>query len=155
MPTTTTSSSHTTAVDNRGFFFKLPILGLPDPGACRVLVKAAIGLVCNAKAVAIQLQTAPIAGLKERKPSTNPGFLSVDFQKGTWMLPKVAPQNSSFETELFTVYVQRLSRRSSPQSRPPQASRRAKLRVPSLPHLYCSGTEENTRHVQSRAEAPL
>lgn len=100
-------TQHQHVIDNRGFFFVLPKLGLPDPGSGWVTVMAAVGVVTNGDRIVKQLQ-GPIKGLEERKPAENCEFLSVDFQGGTWLLPKVAPQSSpSIETEIFAVKVKR------------------------------------------------
>lgn len=51
--------------------------------------------------------TRPLSSFEEREPVRTSGFLSLDFQKGTWTLPKVPPQKSASSIELFAVWVQR------------------------------------------------
>lgn len=102
----TPSSSSTTVVDERGFIFKLPHLGLPDPTGEWVLVKAAIGT----KAAALDRlvnDSSLKAPLREEEDDCE--MTAFDFQGALWALPLLKPPASpNAPPQFFSLKVRRM-----------------------------------------------
>lgn len=106
-------TNHITAIDNRGFFFLLPKLGIDENAHGLCAVKAAVGPLALANTIAAQL-SGPTPQLKERKAADDCKFVTVSFRGGMWHLPKVAPQGKSSDIEIFAVYAKRIPTKDWP-----------------------------------------
>lgn len=95
--------SHQSAVDPRGYIFKLPTLGLPDPNGQWVHIKVAIGLKHQAAAA---LQD-PNVSAPRRYACDRYALVDLDYEGACFIIPLCLPELPSPATEVFTLRVRR------------------------------------------------
>lgn len=111
-------SSSKSVVDERGYVFCLPTLGMPDPAGEWVSIKVAMGT----KEKAISLLNEGGYDAPRRFACNRYKIVAVDYESAVWILPFCAPEKKAKDTETFTLKVRRL-----PPADIPGASR---LKVP-------------------------
>lgn len=99
-----------TIIDHRGYLFRFPTLGLPDPDpndihGQDVLIRAAIGT-----REAIPLLTNEAAKAPRRYAAAVDGYdpIDLEYDGAVWVLPFLVPEKASTEAEVFTLRVRRL-----------------------------------------------
>lgn len=101
------ASPLTPHMDERGFFFVLPHLGLPDPAGEWHVIKAAIGRMRDVVELAVNpsIQTP----LRPRGAFNDTGLVPIEFQGAMWILYLFKPQSSSNTAapEFFSVRLKR------------------------------------------------
>lgn len=110
------ASSSSSSVDDRGFFFVLPQLGLPDPGGEKVEVKAAIGIK---EEVLLPLFQSNINDLPLRAYDDNATLTGLDYRGSAWLFPLVQPPSLPSPPQFFKV----LAKRVLPQTLPTQRNK--------------------------------
>lgn len=104
-------------LDERGFIFTLPRLGLPDPRLCEpVLVKAAIGPRAAALDLLFNSSATSSAALQTRREGhiSETGLVDIECRGSLWILPLLKPASnkrnkSNAEVEVFNINVKRLA----------------------------------------------
>lgn len=97
------------AIDDRGYFFSLPTLGMPDPAGEWVPLKAAIAPLEMNSCLKLEFESPATSTAPLRTPPTiNCTTKLIEYQNALWVLPKVPPQRAPSHTpEFFTVKVWR------------------------------------------------
>lgn len=99
------SSSRRTIIDNRGFAFVFPHLGLPDPAGEWVLLKAAIGFN---EEILTPLVNSDILETPLRHTDGQTSLVAIDFEGALWVLPLLKPRGSpGAAPEFFTIKARR------------------------------------------------
>lgn len=95
-----------TIVDKRGYLFRFPTLGLPEPGAKGedVVIRAAIGI----KEKALPLLKDDKVEAARRYTGNGTVIFDVQYEGAVWVLPLLVPLKPAPETELFTLRVRRI-----------------------------------------------
>lgn len=94
-----------TLVDQRGYVFSLPTLGLPDPAGEWISIGAAIGT----KEKAIDFVRRGAFNEPRRYACDREALVVVEFEGAAWILPFCAPQTrTTLTAESFTLKVRRL-----------------------------------------------
>lgn len=96
----------TAVIDERGYFFALPSLGLPDPAGEWVTIKGAVGI--EQQALPLVLNSSSTTTARMRSPGVDDKVMDVEYQGALWLLPLVAPRGKPNDPpEVFNVRVQR------------------------------------------------
>lgn len=117
-------AKHHTAIDDRGYFFCLPSLGLPDSAGEWVTIRGAIGPMTALPRIKVKLGSAAAATPLRTPPASGWACKSIDLEGAVWLLPKSEATSApnSHSLELFTVKVWRTP---SPSAAPPQKGKTA------------------------------
>lgn len=99
------ASNHHFIIDQRGYVFRFPSLGLPDPNGEWIIIRAAIGPRDKAFAKVKNDGIEP----PMRYPHQNCGMMDIVYENAIWVTPLVAPhQVSGNGTEVFLLKTRRL-----------------------------------------------
>lgn len=91
-------------LDQRGYIFAFPALGLPDPAGEWVHLKVGIG----SKERAIPKLNDGASSAPRRFAGEESKVLDVEYEGAVWLLPLCAPQQAACDTEVFTIKARRV-----------------------------------------------